>query len=63
MQVDNDLYSEGEPDPKPYKIYLVNLEGGLVEKIAEYATEAEAKAHPHLGRNLRIILGNRMIPW
>jgi hypothetical protein len=39
------LESEGEPNPKVYKVDRVTKDGVLVSRVAEYATEAEAMAH------------------
>jgi hypothetical protein len=36
---------EGKPDPKPYKLNRVTKDGDFVSRVAEYATEEEAKKH------------------
>jgi hypothetical protein len=45
MAADSRMPVDGEPDPKPYKVHRVDSNGNFVSKDAEYATEAEARAH------------------
>ncbi len=35
----------GESDPMPFKVWRINDQGEQIEKVAEYATEGEARAH------------------
>jgi hypothetical protein len=34
-----------ESDPKPFKVWRINDHDEQIEKVAEYATEAGARAH------------------
>jgi hypothetical protein len=54
----NDLFAEGELDPKPFKVDRVTKDGELVSHAAEYETEAEAMLHKRrLDWHYRIYVG------
>ena len=53
---------EGSPNPKPYRVERYRR--GVWEPEAEYATEAEAMAHPRsFGLNYRIFGRRREQLW
>jgi hypothetical protein len=56
------MFSEDEPDLKQYKVDRVTQDGQFVERVAEYATEAEAMAHRRRGDwYYRIYKGRRQL--
>ena len=62
MSSDGYLESEGEPDPKPYKVDRVTADGSLVSLVAECATEAEAMAHKRrVDWYYRIYIGQKQL--
>jgi hypothetical protein len=40
------VFVQGLTDLKPYKVHRVTATGDFVSRVAEYATAAEALAHP-----------------
>lgn len=60
-----EIMAEGKPDQKPYKVERLrgHRDNGFWDREAEFATEAEAKAHLHLGARFRIWGPGRKIVW
>ncbi len=40
---DSDIQIDGEPDPKPFKLWRLDVDGQPLTRLGEYATEDEAR--------------------